>query len=112
VPELDVCKIGWLGPSPYTADELVSAQRSEEQKELAEEKLTKVEQAKAILEWLLENSTTGKLVVKDAKAELASAGLSGSSVDRAVKQLGLVVQYTVIDKDERVYYWVRKGADV
>jgi hypothetical protein len=112
VPELDVCKIAWLGPAPYSADQLVSTQRSEEQKELAEEKLTKVEQAKAILEWLLESSTTGKLVVKDAKAELASAGLSGSSVDRAVNQLGLVVQYDVNEEDERIYYWVRKGADV
>ncbi len=31
VPELDVCKITWLGPAPY-ADDLVSTQRSEEQK--------------------------------------------------------------------------------
>jgi hypothetical protein len=112
VRELDVCKIGWLGPSPYSADQLVSSQRSEEQKELAEEKLTKVEQAKDILEWLLESSTTGMLVIKDANAELANAGLSGSSVERAVKQLGLLVQYTVNGDGERTYYWVRKGVDV
>ncbi len=83
-------------------------QRSEEQKELADEKLTEVELAKAILEWLLENSTTGMLVIKDAKADLAKAGISGATIGRAVQQLNLEVYYTVNDKGERTYYWRRK----
>jgi hypothetical protein len=73
VPELDVCKIRWQGTSSYTADDLVGTHASEEQKEQAQEKATKVEQAKAILEWLFESSTTGSLVITAAKAELAKA---------------------------------------
>jgi hypothetical protein len=84
VPELDVCRIGWLGPAPYSADDLVGTERSEEQKEPAEEKLTKVEQAKAILEWLLESSTTGSLVITAAKSELAKAGIYGGTIGRVV----------------------------
>jgi hypothetical protein len=44
-----------------------------------------------ILEWLLEGSTTGTLVITNAKAELAKAGIYGGTIGRAVQQLNLEV---------------------
>jgi hypothetical protein len=101
----NVCRIGWAGTSHYSADELLQSPHSEQQKELQEERATKVEKAKEILEWLLEGSTTGSLVIKNAKAELAKAGIYGGTIGRAVQQLNLEVHYTVADKGERMYFW-------
>jgi hypothetical protein len=104
----NVCRIGWAGTSHYSADELLQSPHSEQQKELQDERATKVEQAKGILEWLLESSTTGSLVVTQAKAELAKAGLHGSTIGRALRQLNLQVQYSVNADGERTYVWSPK----
>jgi hypothetical protein len=47
------------------------------------------------------------LVIKDAKADLAKAGIYGGTIGRAVQQLNLEVHYTANDKGERTYFWRR-----
>jgi hypothetical protein len=90
-----------LPPITNSRDELLQSPHSEQQKELEEERATKVEQARDILQSLLDNAADGKLVIKNAKAELAKAGLSGRSADRAIAQLGLTLHYMANDKGER-----------
>lgn len=108
-PVGDVCRIGWCGTSPYNADRLVQAPKSEEAAEAKETARSKIDQAASILQMLLEKNN-GRLEVKAAKAELAAAGLTGSTVDRAVRKLHLKVHYETDEEGERRYYWSPKAA--
>jgi archaellum biogenesis ATPase FlaH len=103
-PVGDVCRVDWCGTSPYTADELVS-QRSEEEKATQQAAQSKVQQAVAILELLLQENS-GQIEIRPAKSELSAAGLSGSTIDRAVKTLGLTVQYLTEADGSRRYFWL------
>jgi hypothetical protein len=112
-PVGDVCRVGWCGPSPYTADELVS-QRTEEEKATQQAAQSKVQQAVAILELLLQENN-GQVEIRAAKSELAAAGLSGSTVDRAVKSLDLTVHYITDHyiteaNGQRRYFWLSRTA--
>jgi archaellum biogenesis ATPase FlaH len=103
-PVGDVCRVGWCGTSPYSADELVS-QRTEEEKATQQAAQSKVQQAVAILELLLQENS-GQIEIRPAKSELSAAGLSGSTIDRAVKTLGLTVQYLTEANGSRRYFWL------
>ena len=108
-PVGDVCRIGWCGTSPYNADRLVQAPKSEEAAEAKETARSKIDQATSILQMLLDKNE-GKLEVRSAKAELGAAGLSGSTIDRAVRKLRLKVHYETDEEGERRYYWSPKAA--
>ena len=51
-----------------------------------------------------------RLEVKIAKGNLASAGLSGSTVDRAVRKLQPKLTCEIGAQGERTYYWSPKSA--
>jgi hypothetical protein len=108
-PFEDVCRVGWCGTSPYNADRLVQAPKSEEQIQDKEASKSKVEQAIAILEMLLAKFN-GKLEVTIAKRELASADISRATYGRALQKLKLKTHYEIDAEGERRYYWSTEAA--
>ncbi len=109
-PQGEVCRVAWLGQTHFSADELVQQPQTDEERSAREAKATRVQMAREILELLLKDAPAGRLNIKQAKAELQSAGLHGSSVDRAVKQLGLAVTYDTDKDGKRIYYWSAQTA--
>ena len=103
-PVGDVCRVGWCGTSHYIADQLVAPPPTKEEQEAKDDKHTKMQQAKTIIEWLI--GEDGKVEVQTAKKECFAAGLSLSTIERAVKDLALTVSYTFDpETHKRIYYW-------
>jgi RecA-family ATPase len=92
-----ICKIGWCGESPYTADQLVQ-RRTEEQREQAEERKTERDQAKELLRQAL---AEGPKPVAECKAHGKTLGISASTMDRAARDLGVILTYFDPDKGDQ-----------
>lgn len=99
-PKDNVCRIGWMGTTHYTADDLV-CQPTKEEKEQKEDNANKTQIAMTILEELL---SEGPMEIKTCKKHCSDAGLSLRSVERAVKKLGLDMLHEV-DPVTKVQSW-------
>ncbi len=89
-PDYKVPSIRWLGESSVTARELMRPQVAEEAKETSAEKELKRIQ---ILHFLREALEAGRRKTRDIKAEAAMRGLGGSTLERGVRALQLVLVY-------------------
>jgi hypothetical protein len=103
-PVGEVCRIQWAGQSNYSADDLMQQPTSQE-KSKKEDANTKIAQAKAIFTMLLE-AKAGVIPIKETKDELHKADISKHSIETAIKELGLTVQYDTMPDGTRVYFWV------
>ena len=104
VPDGGICKIGWEGTAKQTADDLLQAPPTTEEQEQAQDKQSKIQSAISILTALL-NEGNGQVEITKAKAECSAAALSLSTVDRAIKHIGLQIKYTTDNDGKRRYYW-------
>jgi hypothetical protein len=100
-PFEDVCRIGWHGTSPCTADDLVQPQPSKEEKEERQHALSKLNNC---MEFLRELLLAAPKEIKDCKKECEAAGFGRRTVERAANRLKLKM---VVDTTEgkNVYKW-------
>jgi hypothetical protein len=99
----DVCRIGWVGTSNLSADDLVQPVDTPDQKAVKEEKQTKCEQCQDLLSEILSD---GPKEIKQLKKECSEAGCSASTVERAAKALGLLMAIvTNPDTGKNLYTW-------
>jgi hypothetical protein len=97
----EVCRVDWLGTSPYSADQILHPPTSADERETREEATTKVMLAMTILQELLAN---GPQELRRLKKECAAAGLSNRTVERAARRLGLCLRHC-IEEGRNIYTW-------
>jgi hypothetical protein len=100
-PQGDVCRIGWMGASPHSADDLVQAPTGSAERERQDEFRGTVQGCIALLADLL---APGPGRVRQIKQELADAGFTGMTVQRAARKLGVVFTHT-LEQGRRTYWW-------
>jgi hypothetical protein len=102
VPELEVCRIAWLGTSPYYGDELL-AEVTPEKKEQQQYEASKLETCTQLLNAILQEANRQKLI-RAVKQELVNAGYSQRTIERAAAKLGCEV-IREADGTAPVYSW-------
>jgi hypothetical protein len=85
-PVDNVCRIGWCGTAPYSADDLLQAPLTEAEREEQQQALTRLEQC---TELLLDLIRPGPKEIKQCKEECNAAGFSLRTIERAAHQLKL-----------------------
>jgi RecA-family ATPase len=83
-----ICRIGWCGTSPLKANDLVRPPKTEQEKEEAANKKSKIEQAIDIFQDLLREHQ-GVIPSKDVDAEAKAAGISAATISAAATRLQL-----------------------
>ena len=101
-PSDGVCRIGWLGPAAYQADELVQTPPTEAELMAREDNASKLETCKELLVELLKG---GSLAVKQCKSECQDAGISLRTIERAVQQLKVKTRWEMAG-GRRIYRWI------
>jgi len=97
----DTCRMEWLGPSAYLADQILQPSSGTGDRETREEATTKVTLGTTLLSELLGR---GPLEIRKLKKECAAAGLSSRTVERAARRLGLRLRHVAVD-GQNVYTW-------
>jgi hypothetical protein len=97
----DVCRVDWLGPSGYSADQILQPPTVAEERETREEATTKVVLAMSILKELL---ACGAQEIRRLKKECAAAGLSNRTVERAARRLNLSLRHQQVE-GRNIYTW-------
>jgi hypothetical protein len=106
-PMGQVCRVGWIGQSHYHADDLVQQQPTDAEKEEKQEARTKRELCKELIDCLLAH---GPKEIRWIKKECAEAGFSRATVERAAKDLGVVMSLETVG-GKNLYYWQAPGAE-
>jgi AAA domain/Bifunctional DNA primase/polymerase, N-terminal len=99
--EGEVCRIDWLGHSPYRADHLLQPPPAADQRETREEATTKLAVGVTLLGELL---ARGPQEIRLLKKECSAAGLSTRTVERAARRLGLRLRHTFLE-GRNIYTW-------
>jgi hypothetical protein len=97
----EACRVDWLGPSGYSADQILQPPALTEERETREEATTKLMLAMSILRELLAG---GAQEIRRLKKECAAAGLSNRTVERAARRLNLHLCHRVVD-GRNTYTW-------
>jgi hypothetical protein len=101
-----VCRVAWLGASPYTASQLSGPPPTKAVQEAKEDLKQKVHQAKELLRGILK---WGRKPARECKKLGADGGFSARTMERAARELELVV---TIERDYmtdgRRFMWAPK----
>jgi putative DNA primase/helicase len=104
-----VCLVSWQGTSDYVANQLVGPAPTQEEKEAKAEAMNKVQGAIAFLRDLLKYCP---MRVRDCKRMAAEAGFATRTVERAARELGLIVTAKPDYEGGRRFMWALKDGEM
>ncbi len=102
------CKVAWCGPSDYTAEDLVALPRKAAPEGDDQEAMNKGARAEALLR---ERARAGLVPCQPFVEEMRRQQIGKSTVERAVKKLGLVLLYPG-QTDGKGYCWAWRDDEV
>ena len=103
------CRVSWQGTSDYVANQLVGPAPTQEEKEAKAEAMNKVQGAIAFLRDLLKYCP---MRIRDCKRMAAEAGFAKRTVERAAREMGLIVTNEPDYQGGRMFTWALKDSEM